>query len=158
MRSARPLLFAFMLSLTSVLSAQTLPGFSDADYQRTLRENPRVLFYALSPSMPLSVDGLKEIRSAAEDLRARLVVLVDPAATAKDAASIDYPELRLQRSSELRNRGLQLHYPTVIVADNHRISGAPIAGFKSRQAYVALVSDQLKLRWKEEFQVVQEIA
>src|SRR4029434_635517 len=92
----------FLLMLSSVTSAQTSPSFSNADYQRILRDDSRVLFYSLSPGMPLSLDGLKEIRSAAEDLHARLVVLADPAATAKEIASIDDPEVRVQKSSQLR--------------------------------------------------------
>ena len=152
----RALLFLLLLPFTIV--AQSIPAFSDSDYQEILRENSRVLFYSVSPSMPLSLEGLKEIRLAADDLHARLVVLVDPAATAKEIASIDSADPRLQRSSELRNRGLQLHYPSVLVASNHRLQDAPIAGFKSRTGYVALVSDLLRLRWQEEFQITSEIS
>jgi hypothetical protein len=49
--------------------------------------------------------------------------------------------------------GMQLHYPSLVVADNHKIVGNRIEGFKSRDGYVTLISDLLKLSWKETFRV-----
>jgi hypothetical protein len=62
------ILFLAILLLPSSSLAQTVRGFTDEDYQKALRSESRVLFYSFSPSMPLSIDGLKEVRLAAEAL------------------------------------------------------------------------------------------
>jgi hypothetical protein len=138
--------------------AQGVPDFTDQDYARMMRTESRILFYSLSPSMPLSVEGLKEIRTAAGALRATLVPLADPGATASELLSLGEPQIRYQKSGRLRDLGLQLHYPSVLVSNNHNVVGSPIAGFKTRSAYVTFVSDLLKLPWKEEFQISGEVA
>ena len=154
MRRTLPLLF---LMLAASMFAQNVGTFSDTDYQNILRSPLRVLFYSVSPAMPLSVAGLKEIRGAADDLHARLVVLADPAATAKEIESIGDMEIRWQKSKQLRDRGIQLHYPSVVVIDSQKVAGGAIGGFKSRESYVALISDLLKLQWKEEFRVTDKV-
>ena len=146
----RMLLFLFLL-LPSLEFAQSVGSFTDQDYERALREESRVLFYSFSPEMPLSVEGIKEIRLAAQDLRAQLILLADPSAEESRILSLADPQIRYQRSNRLRDQGIQLHYPSLFVASNHKISGPPIEGFKSRTGYVSLVSDLLNLRWREEY-------
>ena len=144
--------------LPALTMAQEIGSFSDQDYERILKAESRVLFYSVSPSMPLSVEGMKEIRHAASALRATLIVLADPSADPKDISTLAEPQIRYQRSSRLRDQGIQLHYPSVIVSDDHRVAGPPIAGFKTRTGYVTLLSDLLKLKWTEEFQVAEHVA
>lgn len=150
MKSALVLALALIPSLGL---AQGVRSFTDEDYRSVLRSQSRVLFYSFSPSMPLSVEGLKEIGLAAESLRATLVPLADPAAREADILSLRDSRIRYQKSGILRDRGLQLHYPSVMVANDHKLLGTPIRGFKTRTGYVTLVSDMLHLPWKEEFQV-----
>ena len=114
------------------------------------------MFYSFSPTMSLSVAGLSEIRNAAADLHARVVFLADPLATETELQSLAMPDeirplVRYQKSRRLRDLGIQLHYPSGVVVGDHRVVGAPIPGFKSRTGYVTLVSDLLKLPWKETF-------
>jgi hypothetical protein len=143
-----------MLALVAGLSPlEGIQSFTDEDYQSVMRSQPRVLFYSVSPSMPLSVEGLKEARLAAEVLHANLVALADPAATEAEIVALGDPAIRYQKSTILRNHGIQLHYPSIVVSNNHRIEGVPIEGLKSHTGYVTLVSDLLKLPWKEEFKV-----
>jgi len=137
--------------------AQAIPDFTDQDYERLMRSESRVLFYSVSPSMPLSVEGLKEIRFAATALRATLVPLADPGSPASELQSLREPRVRYQKSRRLRDLGIQLHYPSVLVSNNHKVVGSPIAGFKTRAGYVTLVSDLLKLPWKEQFQISSEV-
>jgi len=144
--------------LPALQLSQSVPNFTDDDYARLMRTESRILFYSVSPSMPLSAEGLKEIRFAARALKATVVPLADPAATARELLSLGEPNIRYQKSGRLRDLGLQLHYPSVLVSDDHHVVGAPIAGFKTRNGYVTLVSDLLKLPWKEEFQISTEVA
>ncbi len=74
------LLVLALLLFSSWTTAQGIRNFTDDDYKKVLSKESRVLFYSFSPSMPLSVEGLKEVRRAAEALRATLVALADPAA------------------------------------------------------------------------------
>ena len=136
--------------------------FTDPDLEKALQQQSRVLFYSFSPGMQLSVSGLNEIRNAASDVRAQVVFLLDPLTTEAELVASSIPadillQIQYQKSRRLRDLGIQLHYPSVVVSGNHRLVGAPIAGFKSREGYVTLVSDALKLSWKETFQVSKEV-
>jgi hypothetical protein len=159
----------YALTLAIFLAASFLPqsggpirDFTDTDLTRVIAQESRVLFYSFSAGMPLSLEGLSEVRSAAADLRATVVLLADPSASEAEIRNLVRPveilaNVRFQKSRRLRDAGIQLHYPSVIVAQNGRVVGKPIAGFKSRTGYVALVSDLLKLPWKETFQVSNSV-
>ena len=148
------LLLVLALLFSSRTNAQGIRNFTDDDYKKVLGKESRVLFYSFSPSMPLSVEGLKEVRHAARALHATLVTLADPAANQSEILSLGDPEIRYQKSGRLRDQGIQLHYPSVVVSNNHKVVGPPIEGYKTHAGYVTLVSDLLKLSWKEEFQGV----
>lgn len=149
----KKVLFLFLLMLPCSTFSQAVRDFTDNDYKKMLESESLVLFYSLSPSMQLSIEGIKEIRLAAAALKASLVLLADPNAKPDEIAVIDQPQVRYQKSSRLRDAGIQLHYPSVIVVRKRQVAGTPIAGFKSGSGYLTLVSDLLKLRWKEEFRV-----
>ena len=145
------LLFSLLTPL--LCFAQAIPDFTDDDFQAVLKKETRVLFYSFSTAMPHSADGLKEIRAAAADLRAQLVLLADPTSSAEDIRAITGAPIRYQKSPKLRDLGVQLHYPSLVIANNHKVMGGPIEGFKTRDGYVTLISDLLKLRWTETFRV-----
>jgi hypothetical protein len=151
-----PVVFLLIL-LPFWAPAQSVLTFTDDDYRNIVREHSRVLFYSVSPDMPLSVEGLKEIRSAAELLHAKLVLVADPASSVSEILSLGDQSIRYQRSAHLRDQGIQLHYPSVIVSDNHSALGTPIAGFKSRTAYIETISDLLKSRGGEEFRAADRL-
>jgi hypothetical protein len=156
MKKVLLLVFALLL-FSSRTPAQGIRNFTDDDLKKVLGKESRVLFYSFSPSMPLSVEGLKEVRRAAEALDATLVVLADPAAHPSEILSLGDPEIRYQKSGRLRDQGIQLHYPSVVVSNNHKVVGPPIEGYKTHAGYVTLVSDLLKLSWKEEFQLSEQV-
>ena len=148
---------AAVLLMPLLLLGQGIRTFSDADYQNVLRTQPRVLFYTFSPSMPLSLNGLKEIHAAAESLGAGLVPLADPAASEVEILKVGDARIRYQRSEFLRDRGIQLHYPSVLVANGHSLVGTPIAGFKTRTEYITLISEMVNITRKDELQLTREI-
>ena len=151
-----------LLLLLFPWQSYALQDFTDDSLRRTLAQESRVLFYTFSTAMPLSVEGLQEIRNAAADLRASVVFLADPLSPAKDLAKLSAEEnlsvtIRLQKSAILKDLGIQLHYPSVVVSNNHRVVGPPIQGYKSRAGYVTLVSDLLNLAWTETYNVTQTV-
>jgi len=150
------ILFFFLVPALSL--AQGVQDFTDDDYQMALKKESRVLFYSFSTAMPLSVNGLKEIRSAAAELHAQVILLADPSSTEEDIRAVTGAQIRYQRSRELRDLGIQLHYPSVVVSNNHKVVGSRIEGFKSRDGYVTVISDLLKLPWKETFRVSGTVA
>jgi hypothetical protein len=149
----RKTLILVLLLIPALSFAQGIQDFTDDDYQATLKKESRVIFYSFSTGMPLSVDGLKEIRSAATDLNAQVILLADPSSPDEDLRAVTGAPIRYQKSGKLREMGLQLHYPSLVVANNHKVVGDRIDGFKSRTGYVTLISDLLKLSWKETFHV-----
>jgi hypothetical protein len=155
--SMKRTLLLLLLLVPSLEFAQSVRSFTDQDFQKALRDESRVLFYSLSPGMPLSIEGLREVRLAAQDLRASVVVLADPNAEESKILSLADPQIRYQRSKRLRDLGIQLHYPSLLVSCDHKVVGAPIEGFKTRTGYVVIVSDLLKLHWKEEYQVSEPV-
>jgi len=105
------ILLLVILLLPAVSTGQTILAFTDRDYQKTLSTESRVLF---SPSMPLSLEGLAEIRRAASALHAMLVPLADSSANPHELFALGDPQIRFQRSERLRDQGIQLHYPSVL--------------------------------------------
>jgi hypothetical protein len=146
------------LLISAVTVAQGIPDFTDKDFEASLRKESRVLYYSFSAGMPLSLDGLKEIQDAAVDLGVHVVLLADPSSSAEDLLSATRAPIQYQKSQKLREAGVQLHYPSLVVANNHRVVGNTIAGFKSRDAYVTLISDLLKLRTSEGFRLSKTVA
>jgi hypothetical protein len=153
----KPAFIAVLALMPLLILGQGIRSFTDEDYRNTLRSQHRILFYAFSPSMPLSVDGLKEIHAAAESLGATLVPLADPTGSEAAILKVGDARVRYQRSQFLRDRGLQLHYPSVLVANDHKLLGAPIEGFKTRNGYMTLVAEMLNLPLKEQFQLTREV-
>lgn len=152
------ILILFSLLMPALSFAQGIQDFTDDDYQSALNKESRVIFYTFSTAMTLSVDGLKEIRSAAADLRSQVILLADPTSPLEDLRAVTSAAIRYQKSAKLRDMGMQLHYPSILVANNHKIVGNRIEGFKSRDGYVTLISDLLKLPWKETFRVSASVA
>jgi hypothetical protein len=148
----------FSLLIPALSFGQGIRDFTDDDYRSALKKEPRVIFYSFSTAMPLSVDGLKEIRSAAADLGAQVIFLADPSSTEEDIRAVTSVPVRYQKSGRLRELGVQLHYPSLVVANNQRVVGNRLEGFKSRDGYVTLISDLLKLSWKETFRVSGTVA
>jgi hypothetical protein len=154
----RKALLYFSLLMPMLGFGQGIQNFTDADYQAALTKESRILFYCFSTAMPLSLDGLKEIRNAATDLRAQLILLADPSSAPGDIRAVTSAAVKYQRSAKLRDMGVQLHYPSVVIANNHKVVGRPVAGFRTRDGYVTAISDLLKLPWKEIFRLSGTVA
>ena len=91
--------------------------------------------------MPLSVDGVSEIKKAAEEMKVALIVILDKNANKKTASVIvrknGWPEdyLSTNTSLELRYRGAFNHFPSALVFKDSKISPKIIPGLRNATFY-----------------------
>jgi len=107
-----------------------------------LAQNPDGFMYSWSPAMPLSIDGLEEVKRAARSLEQSLVVVLDPNASLNVARKIakkrGWPDtyLRKPASVEITLRGILDHYPTMTHFRNGQLSNRILPGMKTATDYV----------------------
>ena len=93
---------------------------SDKDLEKIVENDQRGVIYIWAPEMPYSIQGIKEIQSAAKKINVPVRVYLSPNSDKKLAKemllkhklSLDY--LTKHYSYELHQRGSDLHYPSVI--------------------------------------------
>ena len=109
------------------------------------------VFYAWSPHMPLSVDGLREILGAGEKLNVDVIPVLSPHANVKYARDRledrGLPEslLRESRSTELIKRELFLHAPAILVFNDGKFVSPVLPGLRRADDYVELIGRFLDL-------------
>lgn len=93
---------------------------TDQDLKRFVSES-RGVFYFISPSMPLSVKGIKPAFAAAKEMGVKFYPVLDPAVKKKDmglahqiAVENGLAEIHQFDSFEFRMRNVYIHYPTLI--------------------------------------------
>ena len=111
-------------------------SFTDRDLEKFLaqgRKNNRLQFiYIWSPHMNLSILGLQEAEKVAKDMKAELLVLLDPKADLEAAKrkakshGIKYKTaLHRAESTQLFARDQRLHYPVYFVAHGGTVLDNP---------------------------------
>ena len=135
------LLMAFVLPL----QAEEYDPVTDKTVKAILERGLSGVFYAWSPHMPLSVEGLSEILAAGK----RLDLIVIPVLS--DHANIPYARdriegqdipdsaLRRSQSSELIGRDLFVHAPAILVFDGGNFVSPVLPGFRYAADYEALI-------------------
>ena len=121
------------------------PSLTDADVARIIGSGDGGVFYAWSPHMPLSVEGYREIRAAAN----RLGLAMTPVLSSH--SNVDYAEDRarrvgiprdafaLNRSIELTMRDLNVHAPAILIYANGAFVSPVIPGFRRAADYESLI-------------------
>ena len=98
------------------------------------------IVYLWSPRMPLSRSGIGEIAAAAEALGVSLDVVMSTELNDRARlAAGDGAEL----GAELVAAGASLHEPALVVHSGGRLIGSAILGYKSAEAYQALLAERL---------------
>jgi hypothetical protein len=126
------------------------PAFTDADLRRSLGAHARGLLYVWSPHMPLSVDGVATIRTAAARLDLPVTVLLDPNADPATAAATiaahgwSASEGRVVDSVELLFRDVLVHAPSVQAYARGHLVGSPYPGYHSVDEYRAFIDRVLR--------------
>jgi hypothetical protein len=115
--------------------------FSDEKIREKIATGKKGFIYTWSPAMPLSVDGVSEIKKAAEEMKVALIVILDKNANKKTASVIvrknGWPEdyLSTNTSLELRYRGAFNHFPSALVFKDSKISPKIIPGLRNATFY-----------------------
>jgi len=135
------LLIAFAVQL----DAEESDWVTDEKVRAILERGSPGVFYAWSPHMPLSVDGLHEILTAGERLDLVVIPVLSSHANiayARDRIDgLDLPEsvLRRGQSTELIGRDLFVHAPAILVFDGGGFVSPVLPGFRYAADYEALI-------------------
>ena len=133
--------------LTLSMSPRANDGtvLTDVEVDAILDAGSAGVFYAWSPHMPLSVDGLREIIAAGEQLDVLVVPVLSPHANvayARDRLQdrgLPGTYLRMNDSVELVNRDLFLHAPAIIVFSGGEFVSPVLPGLRRADDYVDLI-------------------
>lgn len=115
--------------------------FTDLDLYSSMKKNEWGVIYVWTPYMPLSVQGIAEIKKAMKNSGGELTILLDPKATLSEAEKwvekglVQKNELKRAESNEIFDRGLGVHYPAVYIYKNEFLANSDYVGFKKAQIY-----------------------
>jgi len=109
------------------------------------------LVYVWSPSMPLSEEGMPEIRSVSEDLDVPVTMVSAESlqrllAKPSSNEERDATDTRALRSvaNDLVEAGALLHFPSVSILQGWAVEGPSILGYKRAEGYRALLEPRLE--------------
>ncbi len=112
---------------------------TDVEIRRFVEKNSQGLIYVWSPRMPLSQEGIKEIQSAAKQLKLPLLVLMekDISPTEKEKLSKKLGPLVVTDvdSFEFKMRNVSQHYPAIISFKNKKILSGVKYGHEKADRY-----------------------
>ena len=121
------------------------PRFDDDDVQQLVGANDRGVIYLWSPHMPLSIDGFRSLRVAADARGLAVHAVLDPAADrafsalSLAAAGLPATALRVADSVELLFRDVLLHAPSIQVYGGGHLRGSAFPGYHSAEEYGAFL-------------------
>lgn len=109
------------------------------------------LIYVWTPHKPISVDGLKQAKKAAEKLKLPLYSVVDPNSSAESVKQV-VKDLKLSfenifyfNSFELQYRGMRLHYPSLIVFNQGQWASQVRRGYEDAAVYEEYLKSILEI-------------
>jgi hypothetical protein len=119
--------------------------FSDTELEQILSKNQRGFILSWSPHMPFSALALAAARKVAKAMNLRLTIVMDSGADPvaatkfikeKDLSSfLDSEKLVRDDSEELIQRGLEIHFPTVIAYSHGQLSSHILPGYAEAELY-----------------------
>jgi hypothetical protein len=139
------LICCLLLAFPWWVTANDVAPISDGEVSAILDRGTPGLFYAWSPHMPLSVDGLKEIIAAGKQLDVLVLPVLSP------HANVDYARdrlrdrglpaglLRQSESAELVKQDLFLHAPAIIIFDEGEFVSPVLPGLRRADDYAELI-------------------
>ncbi len=121
-------------------------GFTDEKLDRLLDHGKgKGMIFLWSPHMPYSLKAVDEIRKAAKELEVPVEFVLDssadPKAAKSDADKLKIPVLR-NDSLELSQRGMELHFPSMLVYSRGKISPM-LPGLCSAELYKKFTQEHL---------------
>ena len=124
------------LKPTPSLSSQDPKNFADQDLFKLLKNSPQGVIYVYSDRMHLSVSAKPVIEKIGKDLNIPVLILVDPESPTIKGVKMG--------SADLFNRGMTLHYPSLVVYSHGKISSPMLPGYKSESFYKKFIQEHLK--------------
>lgn len=127
--------------LVDIAKNEKLTPYLDADLFSSIKKNSWGVIYVWTPYMPLSVQGIAEIKKAMANSGGDLTILLDPKANLSEAEKwvekglVQKSELKKVNSSEIFDRGLGVHYPAAYIYKDGFLANTDYVGFKSAQIY-----------------------
>lgn len=138
-------MICWLAGLISLAAVADDGWLTDAEVSAVLEQGSAGVFYAWSPHMPLSVDGLAEIALAGERLGITVVPLLSSHANlayARDRTDgMELPERAYRRSASvmLEEQDLNVHAPAILIFAGGRFVSPVIPGFRNAADYEALI-------------------
>jgi hypothetical protein len=125
-------------------AAERQEVFTDEDLAQALATKKKGLIYVWSPSFEFSVQTYPNFKKAAAALGLETIIVMDPQASAPMLAKMektyrDVPGGKKNESIELINRGVGVHYPTVLPFVNGKLSNRYLRGAFSTEQYTASI-------------------
>lgn len=148
----RVLTLGLLVTISAWPVAQELDTLTDEHIDAILGGGSSGVFYAWSPHMPLSVDGLREILAAGEQLGLVVIPVLSSHANityARDRIEgQNLPEsvLRQSRSVVLTGRDLFVHAPAILIFDGGEFVSPVLPGFRFAADYESLIGRFLTSR------------
>jgi hypothetical protein len=124
-------------------------AFTDEALEAAIAHTRRGVIYAWSPHMPLSVLGLGYIHEAAKKLHADVITVLDPMAQARavrdlvSQGKVKREATRRIASLDLLMRGMNVHYPSILVVRDGKIASHMLPGLESEKLYEDFMRKQL---------------
>jgi len=134
-----------MIVFAALASADDNDSLTDEAVTAILERGSAGVFYAWSPHMPLSVDGLAEIFAAGENLDLAVIPVlsshanIDYARDRIDGRALPENVLRQSDSGELIKRDLFIHAPAILVFDDGEFVSPVLPGFRYAADYEQLI-------------------
>ena len=145
-RISRRLAALYLLVALSMLArADEIAPLTDSEVRAVLAHGLPGVFYAWSPHMPLSVDGLTEILAAGEHLDLAVIPVLSSHANigyARDrieGRDLPVAVLRQSESGELIKRDLFVHAPAIVIFDGGEFVSPVLPGFRYADDYEQLI-------------------
>jgi hypothetical protein len=108
--------------------------FTDQMLETEIKNNKAGIIYGWSPMMPLSIIGYNEAKSVAKKMKLDFIPVLDPMVDLEAAKTAinDYKikeGIRKVGSVELLERGLNLHYPSILFFSQGKMVGSLLPGY-----------------------------
>ena len=116
---------------------------SDKELEKLVQKDQRGIIYVWAPEMPYSVQGIKEIKNAAKKVNVPVRIYLSPNSDKKMAKEmllknkLDLNYLTKHHSYELHQRGIDLHYPSVITFNYKTLDRYARHGYEPEERFLS---------------------
>lgn len=129
---------------------QNNTAFTDEKLREFVKKNRSGIIYSWSPHMPLSIEGIKEIKKAAKKLDLPLLITLSPEGDLKWAKKVAKQrklaanEVVPHDSMELILRGMTIHQPSIITFKNGKLARSARPGHEVSEIFYRELKEEYK--------------